>query len=71
MSNEQRTARERIEAVVMSLIARTSDEARGLSAAKTADDVRGAALAIAIDAANAQVAILGILNDLNHGATAL
>lgn len=71
MSNEQRTARERIEAVVMGLIASTSDEARGLSSAKTADDVRGAALAIATDAANAQVEILEILNDLNHGATAL
>jgi hypothetical protein len=71
MSNEQRTARERIEAVVMGLIANTSDEVRGLSAAKTADDVRDAALAIVIDAANAQVAILEILNDLNHGATAL
>lgn len=71
MSNEQRTARERIEAVVMGLIANTSDEVRGLSAAKTADDVRSAALAIAIDAANAQVEILEILNDLNHGATAL
>ncbi len=71
MSNEQRTARERIEAVVMGLIASTSDEARGLSSAKTADDVRSAALATAIDAANAQVAILEILNDLSHGATAL
>lgn len=69
--SEQRTARERIEAVVMGLIASTSDEARGLSSAETADDIRSAALAIAIDAANAQVEILEILNDLNHGATAL
>lgn len=85
--SEQRTARERIEAVVMGLIASTSKEVRGLSSAKTtdnraaetvtarlereADDVRSAALAIAIDAANAQVEILEILNDLNHGATAL
>lgn len=71
MSNEQRTARERIDAVVMSLIASTSDEARKLQAANYTDDVRDAALAIATDAANAQVEILEILNDLNHGATAL
>lgn len=71
MSNEQRTARERIEAVVMGLIASTSDEARGLSSAKTADDVRSAAIAIATDVAHAQVAILVILNNMESGATAL
>ena len=71
MTNEQRSARDRIRDVVMRLIANISDEARGLESARDAEDVTGSALAIAADAAEAQVAILAICNDLRHGATPL
>ena len=71
MTNEQRTARDRIRDVVMRLIASTSDEARGLESARDEVDVTASAFAIATDAANAQVEILAIIHDLNHGAKPL
>jgi hypothetical protein len=55
----------------MALIASTSAEVHKLKTANYTDDVRDAAFAIATDAANAQVEILAIIHDLNHGAKAL